>query len=194
MIKYAEILDSTWWQEEVPEGFTGRTKDIGTEEEPDIKVLTWEEYLSHNGHTWKKEIRDENDVLLKTIVIFSKNGHPVNVPVDYANAKIKFINKQYFKDYRISMEQPNAYKPSYVIYEVLNRAIHPDPTVKPVRVDFKRNTYPGLHKVKDADVTTYYLNDTLEQKVVEEHFFTDHSKIYWHTWLGRDNEFKIYLK
>lgn len=127
-MKYARILDTTWWQEEVPVGFSDRTYLLYEEEtEEGVETIyTWEEYLTQGSHQWKKVIDDVE------YAIFSRNGHPVNVPENYSNNKIEFITEREFKiyvtnDYLIHLftDYPLGTNPKHIDFSVeLNEGLN----------------------------------------------------------------------
>ena len=197
-LKYAaEILDQSWWQEEVPIGFKDRTYLVYKDEtEEGVEtVYTWEEYLTQGSHQWKKVYIDENEN--KTIyAIFSRNGHLVDIPENYSSSKIKFISKA---KYNAAIDPTKNY---YILYDFLDREIYTNPYKKPVNVDFKRNVIttlfptsievPATEEVDAHTLTTYYAEENYQTKVVEELDFSQYTLIYWYKVNERDNEPKRY--
>lgn len=101
MTKYAKILDSTWWEEDVPVGFKDRSVLDYTvdEENPTETVLKWKEYLTQGGRIWKKQLFNEENEVTHEFAIFSRNGRPVDVPEDYSNDKLEMISDREYKIY-----------------------------------------------------------------------------------------------
>lgn len=193
MTKYAKILDSTWWEEDVPVGFKDRSVLDYTvdEENPTETVLKWKEYLTHNNHQWKVVIYAgvDLDIFIGEYAIFSRNGYPISVPKDYANSKISLIDEAEYKT-----AQNKSGKDYYLLYDYASDRFARDIEEKPLDIDFKRNLIKTLYPSTTENITTYYGDEAQTIKVVEEHDYSSYSEIYWYKISGKDIVPKTYKK
>lgn len=132
-MKYARILDNTWWDEQVPTSFKNSSYLVygeGDEEGTEVQYK-WSEYLSMNGNVWRTELRDDEDNLVDEFATFSRDGYPVDVP-EYTSDKIEFITEREFKiyvtnDYLIHLftDYPLGTNPKHIDFSVeLNEGLN----------------------------------------------------------------------
>lgn len=195
--KIAEILDQTWWQEQVPTSFANSSFTVVDEEtaEETTEQLTWAEYLSMNGRQWKIDVKDENENTIKSYAYFTRNGQPVSVNSNYANEKIRFVTEREYNIYS---------KNNYLIHLITDLPItnNPKDIIWPKQVTGKVNTDPyhwqgdikqkvhflyhnGIKKAFCTENITHTYNAKGEETLVKHEF-------YFHTALGKVVKLKEY--
>lgn len=99
--KIAEILDPSWWIDDVPNTFADYLNVVQYDEtlEPFEEPHTWETYLTMNGRQWQIDVKDENENTIKSYALFTRNGKPVDVPNNYTSSKLRFVTKREFDIY-----------------------------------------------------------------------------------------------
>lgn len=154
----AKILDATWWQEEVPVGFTNRTYP----DQDDVEqVYTFEQYLG-------KFKRNYNSI---EFALFSQ----ITLPQGYSNSKIEFVHSDYYYTQVAAVSENPDGVLYYRIYEVLPEEMWQHKYKAPVTINFKTATIKGLY----PKITTennqmikreWYLDEELTRCAVQEDF------------------------
>lgn len=187
----AEVLDNTWWTEEVAVGLPNREKNIGTEEEPDMVAKTWEEYCLVSNGVDKNNyiIRDEEDNIIKEFVRFnSGSGGDFALPNGYSSNKLRTSTQR-----ELNIYQGNKF--------LIHLFTDLDINTNPKDIDWKTSLDTRLTKehtywagVKVKSVYSYNGSNVLERVFIRTYVNRKVTqlveKIYWY----RANSSKEQLK
>lgn len=198
-LQIAEVLDASWWQEQVPSTFANSSFTVIDQEtaQETTEQYNWSEYLTMNGRQWKIDVADENENLIKSFAYFTRNGKPVAVPSNYANEKIRLVTKREFEIYQ---------NDCYLIHLISDLDINSNPKdiIWPKQVTGKVNTDPyhwqgdikqkvhflyhnGIKIAFCTENITHTYNSKGEETLVKHEF-------YFHTAQGNVNKLKEFEK